>query len=401
MGEQPEQSLGTSGEGQRRTARVLWLIAGAIVAIAAMGAFAFWVITDDADDGDANVASREVPLDEMQSPEVTVSVLPGDSMPTVDQVRDRLQRSSVVAAFAEMPRGYLSWPDLAAATAGGDDPPFAELEPIDCETFLAPAFVVDLDFGASATPALDLAGAVAPAIVRSLSGRDLATVVEVRDETELFMDPDATPAQVAAVADALDSDPEVVSFRHLTKQDALAEFLRMFKDDPDLTSGVTAEALPESFRLELAEGIDPRDIAARYEDASAVQSVITPAIVDGPDPVAPDETHFYDPRDDPVDAEIFMQLRANESQVASLSDALEADPDVADVQFLTHEDAYDEFTEVFADEPALIEHVRPETLPESFRLVLSDDADPEGVVDRYEDFPGVEQGLAPDLPCEE
>jgi cell division transport system permease protein len=70
---------------------------------------------------------------------------------------------------------------------------------------------------------------------------------------EIFMNVKATQQQVDGVEANLREDMKpggiVDSYRHLDKADAYAEFKRIFRTDPDLVSTITADDLPESFRV--------------------------------------------------------------------------------------------------------------------------------------------------------
>jgi cell division transport system permease protein len=93
---------------------------------------------------------------------------------------------------------------------------------------------------------------------------------------EVFMNVDATRQQIADVRSQLEADPDVKSFRFLSKQDALEEFKRIFQKDPDLAKNITADALPTSFRVapDRAE-LTPR-IERTYEALSGVDDAATP-----------------------------------------------------------------------------------------------------------------------------
>jgi cell division transport system permease protein len=93
---------------------------------------------------------------------------------------------------------------------------------------------------------------------------------------EIFMNVDATQQQIADVRAQLRDDPAVKSFRFLSKQDALDEFKRIFRKDPDLAKNITADALPTSFRVapKRAE-LTPR-IERTYEALSGVDDAATP-----------------------------------------------------------------------------------------------------------------------------
>jgi hypothetical protein len=103
------------------------------------------------------------------------------------------------------------------------------------------------------------------------------------DEVEIFMAVDACSAQLDAVRVALARDPDVESYVFLSKQDALKEFKRLFRDEPALVKRTTADALPTSFRLRLRDAVLPWTLARRYEPRAGVTNVNTPANPFGPE----------------------------------------------------------------------------------------------------------------------
>lgn len=94
-------------------------------------------------------------------------------------------------------------------------------------------------------------------------------------ELEVFMNVDATDAQIAAVQRQLVNDPEVRDFRYLTKDDALTEFRRLFKDQPDLVNSVDADALPSSFRVAPIKAELTKTVADRFQSQPGVDEVKT------------------------------------------------------------------------------------------------------------------------------
>ncbi|CAB4664843.1 unannotated protein [freshwater metagenome] len=94
-------------------------------------------------------------------------------------------------------------------------------------------------------------------------------------ELEVFMNVDATEAQIAAIQRQLVNDPEVRDFKYLTKDDALTEFRRLFKDQPDLVNSVDAAALPSSFRVAPVKAELTKTVADRFQSQPGVDEVKT------------------------------------------------------------------------------------------------------------------------------
>ncbi|GIU86901.1 MAG: cell division protein FtsX [Acidimicrobiia bacterium] len=99
---------------------------------------------------------------------------------------------------------------------------------------------------------------------------------------------------------------------------------------------------------------------------------------------------------DGVELEIFMEVDAGEAQIADVRAQLEADEDVRSFEFLTKEDAYEEFKRIFRDQPALIESTTPDALPTSFRVAPTEAELTEQVKRRFESVPGVDEVITPE-----
>jgi len=80
-----------------------------------------------------------------------------------------------------------------------------------------------------------------------------------------------------------------------------------------------------------------------------------------------------------------------EQQRADLLADLEATPEVREVFYESQEQAYEHFTEQFADSPDLVENVTADVLPESFRVKLEDPTQFQVVAQAFRDRPGVEE----------
>jgi len=76
--------------------------------------------------------------------------------------------------------------------------------------------------------------------------RDTATDVSV------FLTPDITDQQRAALDRALETDPAVQTHRYESREAAHAHLARMFADAPQLVDAVKASDLPASFRVKLS-----------------------------------------------------------------------------------------------------------------------------------------------------
>lgn len=104
---------------------------------------------------------------------------------------------------------------------------------------------------------------------------------------------------------------------------------------------------------------------------------------------------FFDPPG--VDAEIFLRVGASSTTTAAagMLAAVESDPDIQKVQFVSTSDAYEIFKHDFADQPALIESTKPSDLPASFRITMRPDRSIAVVVARYRHHAGVDTIITP------
>jgi cell division transport system permease protein len=91
-----------------------------------------------------------------------------------------------------------------------------------------------------------------------------------------------------------------------------------------------------------------------------------------------------------VEVSIFLQPDVPDDQRSSLQEELNANPQVESVIYESSQQAYDNFRELFADEPALVENVGPNDLPESFRVKLHNPEDFDVIESQYQSWPGVE-----------
>jgi cell division transport system permease protein len=85
----------------------------------------------------------------------------------------------------------------------------------------------------------------------------------------------ATQGQIESLNRALRNDNDVRSFRYLNKEDAYAEFTRLFSDQPDLVATTDADALPASYRVAPERAELTQTVADRYQTRPGVDEVKT------------------------------------------------------------------------------------------------------------------------------
>jgi len=65
----------------------------------------------------------------------------------------------------------------------------------------------------------------------------------------VYMKPDASADQVAAMRRSLDDSPQVDEFTYANRDESFKNFKRLFADDPDITQSLKPEDLPTFFRV--------------------------------------------------------------------------------------------------------------------------------------------------------
>jgi cell division transport system permease protein len=88
---------------------------------------------------------------------------------------------------------------------------------------------------------------------------------------------------------------------------------------------------------------------------------------------------------------VFMNPEANTDQIQAVERDLNDNPQVQKVTFFNKQEAYDEFKRLYPDTPELVDALRPEDMPTSYRVVPAD-ADSkviEAIGTQFEKKPGV------------
>lgn len=93
---------------------------------------------------------------------------------------------------------------------------------------------------------------------------------------EIFMNVEATEDQIQGIETSLKDDANVKSYRYLDKDAAYAEFLRIFRRNPDITRDITPADLPASFRIVPLRAELTDTIVAEYNTQPGVDQVTTP-----------------------------------------------------------------------------------------------------------------------------
>ena len=93
---------------------------------------------------------------------------------------------------------------------------------------------------------------------------------------------------------------------------------------------------------------------------------------------------------------VFIQPEASQDQTDTVEQELQDSPQVEDFSFVDQDATFEEFKDLFADSPQIIDTVTPEILPPSFRVVPTDKAPEtiEGLRTVFERQPGVREVVA-------
>lgn len=92
-----------------------------------------------------------------------------------------------------------------------------------------------------------------------------------------------------------------------------------------------------------------------------------------------------------IEVSIFLKTEVTDPQRADLDAKLKADPLVKEVVYETRDQAYTRFKEMYQDAPDLVSAVKPDQLPESFRLRLVDPEQYKQILEKYKTAEGIEE----------
>lgn len=93
-------------------------------------------------------------------------------------------------------------------------------------------------------------------------------------EVAMFLRHDVSDTQRAELDRRLAQDGLVTRFSHENSAQALEKFQKLWQDTPDLVNSVTAEQMPESFRIHLTDDRLWGDLSARYGSSPGVDTIL-------------------------------------------------------------------------------------------------------------------------------
>lgn len=92
-----------------------------------------------------------------------------------------------------------------------------------------------------------------------------------------------------------------------------------------------------------------------------------------------------------IEVSIFLANEVSEQQRTDLGTALESDPLVRAVIYESREQAYERFKEMYRDAPDLVNAVKPDQLPESYRVRLNNPEQYQEIFNKYKDTEGIDE----------
>lgn len=93
---------------------------------------------------------------------------------------------------------------------------------------------------------------------------DMKEIYYDKVQVSIFLADGVTEEQRSAIESELDSSPEVQSYIYESKEEAFERFQQQFSQQPELVENTPADALPESFRVELVNPERYEVIAAAF-----------------------------------------------------------------------------------------------------------------------------------------
>ena len=92
-----------------------------------------------------------------------------------------------------------------------------------------------------------------------------------------------------------------------------------------------------------------------------------------------------------VEVSIFLNDDISADQTQSMQADLEGNPLVEEILFESKQQAYENARKIFATDPELLDALRPDSLPASFRVKLVDPEQFETIQSQYEGYPGIDE----------
>lgn len=120
------------------------------------------------------------------------------------------------------------------------------------------------------TISLLLLGGVA---ILHMAVRNMTYSWEAKVEVSAYLEKDITPGEEAALREEIVDLPQVQEVTYVSQEEALEEFKQIFADQPELSSQLTPDSLPASFRIKLHDAKDTETVAALVRGRPGVNDV--------------------------------------------------------------------------------------------------------------------------------
>jgi cell division transport system permease protein len=93
-------------------------------------------------------------------------------------------------------------------------------------------------------------------------------------EVSIFLSEDVTDSQSAAIAQAIDQSPLVLSKSFESREQAFEKFKVLWKDSPDFINSVGPESLPASYRVKLKDPEQYKSFASSVQSLPGIQDIV-------------------------------------------------------------------------------------------------------------------------------
>lgn len=212
-----------------------------------------------------------------------------------------------------------------------------------------------------------------------------------RADAEVFMDLNASDAEVKAVRAEIERSDVVRTFAFVSKHDAMRSFRQLFADQPALIATTTAEELPVSFVLRFVKGEDSVAFVRQVSRRTGVDEVKDRHKNTGMPRREVERICAARPGAGPGDVEVYLFMDATTVETDAVQATLETAPAVQSFRFLSRDAALTEFQRIFAHKPKLLESTTADQLPTSFRLDLATGQPVDELLQQLAHMPGVEE----------
>jgi cell division protein FtsX len=209
-------------------------------------------------------------------------------------------------------------------------------------------------------------------------------------DIEIYMTVKATPEQIAAVRKVVRRSGSVRTFAFLNHEDALREFRRLYRDQPDVLAKGTAETLPTSFRVVLAEGEKPGPLKRALNGVAGVDEIKDLRGGDAMSKQIRRRCGWWAKNPDAGDIEVFLKVGATAPEAEAVRAMVEQSPSVQSVHLVSEAEAVKIFRRLFAKRPKVRDSVIEGQLPMSLRVKLRPGAATASLALAWQDLAGVD-----------